>query len=274
MKIGCFPFSVPEVMQEGFEGWAKIAVALGLDGTEIHEHLFRGLDASGTAKLAGIVHDAGLSVSMVTSESSFAFPEQREQEIALVRQAIDTAVICKANIVRVTAASPFRYFDVNGVFQIVRLWHLIERGGREEIVQFCADGLRQCLDYAEENQVILALEDHPLLAENVEDVMKILERVGDERLKFNLDTGNIGSDETVALAERVTDKIVHVHVTDLVDDQSAGVATGKGEVDFEGVFRTLKNAGYDGWLSLEPAGGTREDIQTGVEYIRTAWHNA
>jgi sugar phosphate isomerase/epimerase len=43
-------------------------------------------------------------------------------------------------------------------------------------------------------------------------------------------------------------------------------------VDFEGVFRVLKSAGYDGWISLE-AGGKKgkEDIRRGIEYIRNVW---
>ena len=272
MKIGCFPFSVPVLMQEGWEGWIKTAVELGLDGTEIHEYVFRDLDASGTARLADVVHDAGLHVSMITTESDFAFPEQHAQEIAFVKQAIDTAVTCRADFVRVTAASPFRYFDVNGVFRIVRLWHLVERGKREDLMQSCAHGLRECLDYAEENQVILALEDHPFLTENPEDLMRILELVDDERLKVNLDTGNVSSDTTVDLTKRTADRIAHVHLTDLLDDQA--VVTGRGEVDFEGVFRALKDAAYDGWLSLEPAGGTKEDLKFGIEHVRNAWNNA
>ena len=208
MKIGCFPFGVPELMQDGWEGWMKTAVELGLDGTEVYEQIFRDLDASGTARLADVVHDAGLHVAMVTTESNFAFPEDREQETAFVKKAIDTAVICKSDFVRVTAASPFRYFDVNGIFRIVRLWHLVERGKRDEIVQSCCDGLRGCLNYAEENQVTLALEDHPFLAENIEDLEVILERVDDERLKVNLDTGNISSDTIVIRGTQTAPAVV------------------------------------------------------------------
>lgn len=64
-------------------------------------------------------------------------------------------------------------------------------------------------------------------------------------MKVNLDTANVPNDMTVELARRVTDRVVHTHISELLEGRH-GIVIGKGDVDFKGVFRVLKDAGYDG----------------------------
>jgi len=66
--------------------------------------------------------------------------------------------------VRLTAAS-------HGL--VGREW--IKGVSKENLIQSCADGLRSCLGYAEEKQVMLALDDHPVISTNVENFMRILD---------------------------------------------------------------------------------------------------
>ena len=88
-----------------------------------------------------------------------------------------------------------------------------------------------------------------------------------------MDTGNVSSDTIVDLAKRVADRVVHVHVSELVDNKH-GVVIGKGEVDNKGVFSVLKSVGFDGWPSLEQAVGGKDDLQFSIEYVRKAWNDA
>ena len=267
MKMSCIPVCFFGAIQRektmSREDWIKMAVELGLDGTEIDESFVRALDASGMARLADVVHDAGLQVCMVSPEFNFSNPEERQQESARVKHAVDVAVIFKTDIVRVTAAMPHTLDERN--------W--IKSTKREDVVQSCVDGLKGCLDYAEEKQVMLALEDHPVIGWDVEEFMRILELVDDERLKVNLDTSNVSSDTIVDLTRRVADRVVHLHVQDRLNNDLS-IVIGTGEVDFESVFRVLKNAGFDGWLSLEVEAGGKEELRLGIENIRNAWNNA
>ena len=134
-------------------------------------------------------------------------------------------------------------------------------------------GLGGCLDYAEEKQVILALEDHPIVGWDLEEFTKILELLDDERMKVNLDTSNVHPDTVVELARRVADRVVHLHVKDRLNNDH-GIVIGTGEVDFKGIFKHLKNAGFDGWMSLETLRGGKDELQTGVNNIRNAWDSA
>ncbi len=267
MKLSCIPVCFNKaIMQEktmSREDWIKMAVELGLDGTELHDGLVGDLDASGMARFADVVHDAGLQVSMFSLEYNFANPAEREQAIAQVKRSVDAALIFKTNIVRVTAGCP----------RTPEGRSYIQDTNREDVVQSCVKGLKGCLDYAEEKQVILALEDHPIIGWDVEEFMRILDLLDDERMKVNLDTTNVTPDTVLDLTRRVADRVVHLHVKDRRDNDHR-IVIGTGEVDLVGIFRILKNAGFDGWLSLEPPGGGKEELRLGIENVRNAWNNA
>jgi sugar phosphate isomerase/epimerase len=243
-----------------YEDWIRMAVELGLDGTEIFEPFLTGLDASARMRLADVMHAAGLKASMYTIESNFSNPADREKAIAHVRHAVDAARLFGANRVRLTAASHTLVGPIVGA-------------AKGPAMHSIADGLKGCLDYAEEKQVMLALENHPVIGTNIADFMKILELVDDRRLKVNLDTANVPSPTTVEFARRVLDRVVHVHVSELLRGRH-GVVIGKGEVNIRGVFSVLKNGGYDGWISLEPLAGGKEDLRFSVGYVRDAWNKA
>jgi len=235
-----------------------MAAELSLDGIEMYEPYLDSWDTSHMEKLADSVYDVGLQISMFTSYCNFSSPDmiKREQETAHVKQAVDAAVVFRTNIVRVTAGS----------------W--IDGLSQGEVLQNIADGLKGCLDYAEEKRVVLALEDHPVVGTKISDFVKILDLVDDERLKVNLDTSNpmVSGDNSVDLARLVADRIVHLHASDRLKNHQHCLE-GTGEVDFPGVFRVLKSAGYDGWVSLEAGGeNKKEDIRRGIEYIRQTWN--
>ena len=264
LGFSCIPLCFWKEMQTektmSNEDWIHMAVELGLDGTEIFEPFIEGLDAAGRARLADFMQDAGLKASMYTIESDFSKPHRREKDIAHVREAVDAALIFGANRVRLTAASHTLVGPIIGA-------------AKEPAMRSIAEGLRGCLDYAGEKQVMLALEDHAVIGTNIADFMKILELVDDERLKVNLDTANVPSDTTVEFTKLVSDRVVHLHVSELRDGRH-GVVIGKGDVDIKGVFSVLKKDGFDGWISLEPLAGGKEDLRFSIAHVKAAWKEA
>ena len=263
------------------EDWMRMAADLGLDGTEIYEPFISDLNESGMARLADFMHKAGLEASMYTPESDFSNPEKRDQAVAHCKQAVDRALIFGAGIVRLTAAShglvdfKWMFGDASreDIMQVFAGGEWTGRISKEDIIRSCADGVRACLDYAEEKQVMLALEDHPVIGTNVEDFTKLLEMAGDDRLKVNLDTANVPGDTLVELAQVVADRVVHFHVSETLEGRH-GIVIGKGDRDIKGVFSVLKGKGYDGWVSLEALAGTKEDLAFSIDYVRDAWSDA
>tara|TARA_Y100000310_G_scaffold301582_1_gene338172 strand:- start:2364 stop:3143 length:780 start_codon:yes stop_codon:yes gene_type:complete len=258
MKLSCIPLNfyrqIGHDKTMSNEEWIDMAVELRLDGTEIYENFVPDLDEAGMAKLADYVHEKGLEASMFTAEPHLCNPEGREVGVARIKKAVDSALIFGADIVRVVSGHGSKGLELDVVLQSI------------------ADAIRACLDYAEEKNVRLAFEDHWGIGTNIPDFMKILELVGDDRLKVNLDTANVGSENIVELTELVKDRVVHTHCSELLDNKH-GIVIGKGDVDFEGVLGTLKNNGYDGWISLEALTGDRDDLHFSVEHIRNIWNS-
>ena len=264
MKISIIPLCYGREFRDGTmsqEDWIREAVELGLDGIEMYEPFLSSLDSSGMARLADAVYNAGLEVSKYASgcyahtASCLCNPEDRERAIAYIKQSVDEALIFRTNIVRVVSGRGSEGLD------------------HEVVLQSVADGLKASLDYAEEKQVMLAFEDHFSVGTKIDDFMKILGLVDDDRLKVSLDTANATNGTAVDLAKLVAPRVVHTHMSDRKGDDHF-IVVGKGDVDFEGVFRELKKAGYDGWLSLEVFVGGKENLQFSIEQIRNAWNRA
>ena len=273
MRISIIPLCYGKEFSEGTmsqEDWIKEAVELGLDGIELYEPYLSSLDSSGMAGLSDAIHNAGLEVSKYASgcyahaECCLCNPKDRERAIAYINKSVDEALIFRTDTVRVVSGWGGEDY-----------WDILQAQGLEygDILQSVADGLKASLDYAEEKQVMLAFEDHFGVGPRIDDFMKILELADDERLKVNLDTANATNGTAVDLARLVADRVVNTHLSDRKGDQHY-IVVGKGEIDFEGVFRELKKAGYDGWLSLEVFVGGKENLQFSIEHIRNAWNNA
>ena len=194
---------------------------------------------------------------MFTSYGQLATPseEEKRKQIEYLRQDVDAAVAFGTNIVRVTSGR----------------WP--QDCGRDEALHNVAACLRRSLDYAEENGVNLALEDHPEIGESIEDFTHILDLVGDCRLKLNLDTSNPmeAGESPIRLAQLVKDRVIHVHASDRNQCLEHQVV-GEGCVPFAEIFGVLKSAGFDGWVSLE-AGGSKgkQGIVEGMRTVRKIW---
>jgi len=82
-------------------------------------------------------------------------------------------------------------------------------------------------------------------------------------------------DSPIKLAKLVKERVVHVHASDRIGsaDLREQVA-GEDCVPFAEIFRILKSANYDGWISLEvDSNKGRQGIVEGINYIREIWDN-
>jgi len=238
-----------------FEEWVSMAVEFGLDATEVYDPFIQDRDAAGREKLSDHIHEAGLKVSQFTIEVNLCNSEDHAEMIPHVKRSIEKAKVFRTDIVRVVSG------------------HGSEGLVHEDVLENIADGLRAGLDYAEENKVMLAYENHWGVGTNLKDYMRILELVGDDRLKCNLDTANVPTFETLELTRRVVHRVVHTHISELKDERH-GAVIGRGDVDIRGVFEILKGFGYDGWISLEPLSGDKEDLRFSVNHVKKEWELA
>ena len=271
MKLSCDPIlffkemTVDRTMS--LESWFQMAADLGLAGTEIQHNCLRGYEPGYLEHIAQAVKAAGLEVSQFISSPDFTSPdaEYRARQVERLKKHIEVAALFRATCVRVTAGQEYPGVSI------------------EQGIAWVEECLRECLEYAARYRVWLAYENHykdyfwerPDFSMKHEVYLAILSRLRDTSLKVNFDCANpimIGEDP-VALLSQVADRVVHVHATDRATPfEYTHAAAGEGLVDYPGVFRILKGAGYDGWLSIEYNGlEGMEGLKRAIAYVKRTW---
>jgi hypothetical protein len=175
MKLSCIPICLlADIAKRKFraEQWYEMAARLKLDGIEMYDGYLEKWDEKHLRNVARRVSDLGLAVSMFTGYGDLANPDPKywQKAVDMVKRNVDVAPVFSTKIVRVVAGVWPKDFP------------------RDEVLANVARGLRACLDYARERQVLLALEDHPQVGTDICDFLGIIMRVGSDDLKVNLDT--------------------------------------------------------------------------------------
>jgi sugar phosphate isomerase/epimerase len=263
MKLGAIPILYFGKIVRGemsAQDWYAEAAEVGLDGVELYDVFVGEWSENSVVRQTEAIRDAGLEVSMYTTYCDFASrdPAIRAEQRRRVSQGIRSAGLAGTEIVRVVAGN----------------W--VAGQEREETLELVAEGLRGCLDEAEARDVVLALEDHPVIGTDPRDFLCILELVGDERLKVNLDTSNpMESGASVLdLLPEVALRVVHVHASDRAEDLSH-VVTGTGVVPMAEVFACLGSVGFAGFISMEIGGPPeRASVEASAANVRRLWAEA
>lgn len=266
--------------------WLDMSLDLDIDGHEFYWGFTPYDDPGELERLRRVVEDQGRTVAMMCYSSDFTKPNRSErvQEVALQKRAAD-----------VTAA-------LGGRFCRVLSGQRRPNVSREQGLSWVADCIRESLDHAGRSGVTLILENHykdgywayPEFAQRSDVFLDLVDRVGDhEAFGVNYDPSNaiIGGDDPIQLLEAVKDRVVTMHASDRffeggsLDDlrarevhPQAGYADilrhgviGEGLNDYDRIFSILRDAGFDGWISIEdgddPEKGM-ENLELSVDFLR------
>jgi sugar phosphate isomerase/epimerase len=163
--------------------------------------------------------------------------EKDKDEIAKVKTAIDEASRLGAKVLRVFA------------------------GGREGLTweagsPLIRDCYAECLKHAAKRKVVLALEDHGGLAADSKQVLYYVKELNSPFFRVNVDIGNFlepAGEDPIGGVTKTAPFAAMVHIKDLkkVGGKYVSCPVGDGFIDFTKCFQILKDAGYDGFVSLE-----------------------
>jgi sugar phosphate isomerase/epimerase len=137
----------------------------------------------------------------------------------------------------------------------------------EDGFKWCIDSIEQCLPEAEENGVLLALENHWGLCSTPQGQLKIRNAINSPWLGILMDTGNFLEDPYDKL------EMIAPHTSFV----QAKTYYGGGEwysldLDYKRIFNILNKVNYRGYVSLEFEG--KEDpftaVPKSIEMLRTA----
>ncbi len=262
-----------------FEGAVEKGLALGLKHVEfaaIHGQNFiqamgydPGISLQSNAKaLKRYLDNKGMSVSQIDGAYPLMGPNGSTFGVQYVQQAIRFAADLECPSVDTT----------DGAFEIEGL-------SREEVFRITCDNYRQCLSWAEDYGVMIAIEPHGPYTNDGDFMQRLFDYFDSEYLKFNHDTGNsfIAGLDPLEYCRRFRKYLIHAHIKDVSPSLAAaahGEETGIGssQVPIGGgvnaenikkIFAYLHETNWDGVVSIE-CHGSDENMKASVDFLRGA----
>lgn len=260
MKISVSMYSLSSTIKK--ENWTiadfiHYAKSISLDGVELLDMYWPNDEdvQSEVEKVKHVLNETGLHVSAYDVSNNFVkeSPEERMKEVEKVLDGIHIAKQLGAPVVRVFCG------DVHG--------DITFDDGSEWIIE----SLKLCVETAEQENIVLAIENHGLLAGKSEMIDHIIQAVNSPFVKSTFDTGNflLVHESPLEAFNRLKGDIVHVHFKDFREKEDheslrgfrstegkelIGTVPGDGLVNLDLIIQGLKEIDYDGWLSIEYEG--------------------
>ncbi len=142
-------------------------------------------------------------------------------------------------------------------------------GPTEEEWSYGKETLAKVADYAQSQNIMLAMEYlnrfECYFLNCAEDCARFVREVDHPHLRMMYDTfhANIEEKNIAHAIETCSDVCVHVHISE--NDRST---PGEGNVDWKTNFNTLKETGYDGWMTIEAFGLAMPDLAAATKIWR------
>ncbi len=240
MKIGMNLLLWTNHVTEEHYGIVDKLKQTGYDGIE----LFLGEgDVPHYSKLGRHFSDIDMGVTCVASlapEENIASPDLKTREAGLERLkwAIDVGAAVNAEVICGPFHSSFAYFTRQPPTQEERQWSV--------------EMLRKAAEWAAQANIVLAPEAlnrfECYLYNTMADLRTMAELVDHPSLGAMYDThhSNIEEKSQAGAIKTIAPYLRHVHISE--NDRGT---PGSGQVNWDEVFRTLKEIDYDGWLTIE-----------------------
>ena len=260
MKIGFnMLLWTTHLVEEQFDLLEKIK-SVGYDGVEIP--IFGGEEkVSHFENIGKVLKDNGLdctSVTVIPDESRNPISDDeksRSNALEYMKWAID----CSAALGSEILAGP--YHQPLGVFS--------GEPPTQKEKENAAKVHQDAADYAK--QVSLQLSIEPLnrfecyFLNIGEDASNYVDLVNRDNFGYLYDTfhANIEEKDPVGVISKTIKNINHIHISE--NDRGT---PGKGNIPWNETFETIKNSGYDGWLTIEAFGRALPDLAAATRVWR------
>ncbi len=225
-----------------------------LEGTELTSYYFpKPITETYLRELRKRCFQQGLDVSGTAVGNDFAHPpgEERDRQIAHVKQWVDYAQVLGAPVIRIFAG------------------HAKPGVRPDETHRLVVEGIETCCEYAGQHGVHLALENHGGPTKTADQLLAIVRDVDSPWFGVNLDSGNFSGDDVYEQFARVAPFALNVQVK--VSLQGAG--NKRQRADFRRLAQILSGTGYRGYIVLEyeESGDPRVDCPKLVDELRDAF---
>lgn len=277
MKVGLYSISCsgvwfndrPALTVEEFVDTAK---KFGYDGVELDLKRPHGspidLDAKRCAQIREYVAGAGLELCAVAANNNFAsaVPEQIENELLMVKEQIRVAKELGAPVLRLFAA--WRGVVMRngvGTYEVPAAYHSYYGALDYELRQSVLECLRECVKWAEDAGVILALQNHHPIINTYKDMLDFVDWVGSPYLKCCFDAPCCGWTEHTQSDAYMEQAVKDVGALQMLSHANAEFVEKGGEItmisfdpaiqpvltNYPAFINALKKQGYEGYINYE-----------------------
>jgi sugar phosphate isomerase/epimerase len=261
--------------------WIAMAADLPIDGLEMYDGFFTSLDDAYLAKVREAIERRGLAMPMLCCSPDFTKPDADERRREVERE---------KTMIEVTAR-------LGGGFCRVLSGQRRPEVSREQGIRWVVECIRELLECATKNQIVLALENHykdnywahPEFAQRSDVFLEIVNRIDSPWFGVQYDPSNaiVAGEDPIELLECVKHRVVTMHASDRFlkpghtieelrrMEDSVGYAsilshgvTGQGMNDYPRIFAILREVGFEGWISIEDGVNGLEEIRASAEFLR------
>jgi sugar phosphate isomerase/epimerase len=243
---------------------------LGFDGVEILHRQMGDESPAYVNTLKQAAFRNGLALPMLSIHQDFISdkPEERGEAVKHTIRCIELAERLGIPSIRLNSGRWNTIPSFDDLMKVKGDEPPIKGFTDEDAFKWCIEGIQACLPAAEKAGVLLALENHWGLTTKTENLLRIYKSVNSPWLGINLDTGNFAVDPYPEIEKLAP----HASIV------QAKTYYGGGEwytldLDYKRIAKTLRSAGFKGWVSLEMEG--KEDPATAVpkslEVLRAAF---
>ena len=261
IKLGCMSLSYSQAIGEKrmtLESFIETAYGLGLDGIDIHTGAFASTEDAYLRDIRMRCLKRGLAISYIGIGNNFGKTEEElPDEVAMVKRWIDVAERMRVPLVRIFAA-----WEREGV-PVDTTWARM------------IDCIKDVAAYAGARGIVVGLHNHNhgCVTRTGDDVLRILHEVDHPYFSHILDTGQyVGSPGSSGAngvedprynfygsIEKTAPYAVHVRA------KIYRIQTGEEAwLDYPRILRILRNAQFNGWMSIVYEGQPVEPEETAV----------
>jgi sugar phosphate isomerase/epimerase len=215
------------------EGFIDHCAEWGVDGAELTAYYFpKDVTNEQLAATRRHAHLRGVTITGTAIGKTFTHPPgpDRDKEMAYTKQWIDRAAVLGAPHIRVFAGS-------------------VPKGGELAAAKkACIEQLEECADYAGKYGIFLGIENHHGIVSEANDLVDIVKAVKSRWVGINLDSGNFNTDDPYADLAKIAPYAVNVQIKTEMKPRGAKE---KQAADLPRVIKIIRDAGYQGWVTLE-----------------------
>ncbi len=260
--------------------WIDLAATLDVDGIELYPGFFTSFDDDYLDKVKDHLKSRNLEAPMMCASPDFTQhdAEARAAEIEKEKRMIDLTARMGGRYCRVLSGQ--RRDDVS----------------RADGVRYTVECINEVIPYAAGRNIILNMENHykdgywkyPEFAQHLDVFLEVINQIDSPWFGVNYDPSNaiICGEDPLEVLAAIKHRVITMHASDRYlisgtiedlkqQDGSMGYAKnlrhgviGKGLNDYDAIFSTLKNEGFDNWISIEDGENGMDELRESVRFLR------